>query len=160
MVARKFFRFSLQGVDEVGGYTLAVASALGFSYTLLKRGHTRIDFLVSRMAPAARGALNCLAMVTLAALAVFATWRGWSVLSESIEFKSHATTPLQTPLWIPQSLWFLGYVLFAGTACVLAAHACTLLFTRQIALVNEKHGPPTLKEEIEAETGGVGMKKP
>jgi TRAP-type C4-dicarboxylate transport system permease small subunit len=159
MVARKFFRFSLQGVDEVGGYTLAVASAIGFSYTLLKRGHTRIDFLVSRLPAAARGALNCLAMLTLAALASFATWRGWVVLSESIEFKSHATTPLQTPLWVPQSLWLLGYVLFAGTACVLAAHACSLLFT-DIDRLNDKYGPPTLKEEIEAETGGVGLKKP
>lgn len=160
MVARKFFRFSLQGVDEVGGYTLAVASAIGFSYTLLKRGHTRIDFLVSRLPATARGALNCLAMATLAALASFATWRGWGVLSESIEFKSHATTPLQTPLWVPQSLWFLGYILFAGTACVLAAHAFMLLFARQIPLLNEKYGPPTLNEEIEAETGGVGLKKP
>ncbi len=57
MVARKFFRFSLQGVDEVGGYTLAVISALGFSYTLITRGHTRIDFLLTRLpAGAARRA--------------------------------------------------------------------------------------------------------
>jgi TRAP-type C4-dicarboxylate transport system permease small subunit len=159
MVARKFFRFSLQGVDEVGGYTLAVASAIGFSYTLLKRGHTRIDFLVSRLPATARAALNCLAMVTFAGLALFALYRGWFVLSESIELKSHATTPLQTALWIPQSLWYLGYVLFAGTACVLAADACALFFSREIDLVNEKYGPPTLKEEIEAETGGVGLKK-
>ena len=35
MVGRKLFGFSLQGVDELGGYTLAVTSAIGFSYTLL-----------------------------------------------------------------------------------------------------------------------------
>jgi len=154
MVGRKLFRFSLQGVDEIGGYTLAVASALGFAYTLAKRGHTRIDFMVSRLPMTGRALLNCLAMVTLAALAIFATYRGWFVLSESIEFKSHATTPLQTPLWIPQSLWFLGYAMFAILASALAAHCCTLFFTRRDD-IDRLYGPPTLKEEIESETGGL-----
>jgi TRAP-type C4-dicarboxylate transport system permease small subunit len=154
MVARKFFRFSLQGVDEVGGYTLAVVSAIGFSYTLFKRGHTRIDFMVSRLPLGWRSGLNCVAMVTLAALALFALYRGWFVLSESIEFKSRATTPLQTPLWIPQSLWYLGYVLFATAAVALAGHCCWLFFRDQPRL-EKLYGPPTLKEEIESETGGI-----
>jgi TRAP-type C4-dicarboxylate transport system permease small subunit len=154
MVARKFFRFSLQGVDEIGGYTLAVASALGFSYTLLKRGHTRIDFLVSRMPLGWRSALNCAAMVTFAGLALFAVYRGWFVVSESIEFQSHATTPLQTALWIPQSLWYLGYFMFALAACILAAHCCFLFFSNK-AEIDRLYGPPTLKEEIESETAGI-----
>ena len=61
MVGRKMFQFSFQGIDEVGGYTLAVASAIGFSYTLLTRGHTRVDFLVQRLPQEARAALNWLA---------------------------------------------------------------------------------------------------
>lgn len=154
VVCRKFFRFSLQGVDEVGAYTLAVTSALGFSYTLLTRGHVRIDFMLGRLPMKLRGALNVLAMASLAAMAVFATWRGWYVLSESIEFQSTSTTPLQTPMWIPQSLWFFGYVLFAISACYLAVHACWLLFT-QPGKVDRAYGPQTLEEEIEAETTGV-----
>jgi TRAP-type C4-dicarboxylate transport system permease small subunit len=105
MVSRKLFAFSLQGVDEVGGYTLAIAGAIGFSYTLITRGHTRIDFLVGKLPERARSVLNMLAMVTLAGMAVFAVSRGWVVLSESIEFQSHSTTPLQTPMWLPQSMW-------------------------------------------------------
>jgi TRAP-type C4-dicarboxylate transport system permease small subunit len=155
MVARKLFRFSLQGVDEVGAYTLAVTSALGFSYTLLTRGHTRIDFLVTRMPPGVRAVLNVVAMVSLAALTVFAAWRGYTVLSESIEFQSTSTTPLQTPLWIPQSLWLLGWILFALAACMLAVHACWL-YARDQAAVNRLYGPQTLEEEIAAETGGAG----
>lgn len=155
MVARKLFRFSLQGVDEVGAYTLAVISALGFSYTLLTRGHTRIDFLVTRLPAGARAMLNVLAMVSLAALTVFAVWRGYTVVSESIEFQSTSTTPLQTPLWIPQSLWFLGWILFALAACMLAVHACWV-FVHDRAAVNRLYGPQTLDEEIAAETGGIG----
>ncbi|HEY6133771.1 MAG TPA: TRAP transporter small permease [Rubrivivax sp.] len=154
MISRKLFNFSLQGVDEVGGYTLAVTSALGFSYTLLARGHTRVDFLLSRLPAGARAFFNTLAMVSLAAMAVFACYRAFGVLSESIEFESHSTSPLQTPMWLPQSLWFLGYLLFAIVAALMAVHACVLLVKDREAL-NKVYGPPTLEEEIESETGGI-----
>ena len=159
MIGRKFFRFSLQGVDEVGAYTLAVTSALGFSYTLLTRGHTRIDFLLTRLPEGLRAVLNAAAMVTLAGLTLFAVYRGYFVLSESIEFQSTSTTPLQTPLWIPQSLWFLGWILFALAACYLAVHAC-LLLARDRQKVNKLYGPQTLEEEIESETAGVVLDGP
>jgi TRAP-type C4-dicarboxylate transport system permease small subunit len=155
MVSRKLFQFSLQGIDEIGGYTLAVTSAIGFSYTLVTRGHTRVDFMVSRLPEWLRAALNWLAMTTLAALSLFALYRGSNVLSESIEFQSTATTPLQTPMWVPQSLWLLGYGLFAVLATYLAAHATLLLLRGRIAEVNQAYGPQTLEEEIESEAGDV-----
>jgi TRAP-type C4-dicarboxylate transport system permease small subunit len=155
MVARRLFQFSLQGVDEIGGYTLAVTSAIGFSYTLITRGHTRIDFLVSRFPEKTRAVLNCVAMVTLAAVVLFAAFRGWNVLSETIEFQSTATTPLQTPLWIPQSMWYVGVVLFAVIALYLAAHSVWLLVRGEAAEVNRYYGPQTLEEEIESEAGDV-----
>lgn len=155
MVSRKLFAFSLQGVDEVGGYTLAIVGAIGFSYTLITRGHTRIDFLVSKLPPRARSVLNTLAMVTLAGMAVFAVLRGYVVLSESIEFQSHSTTPLQTPMWIPQSLWLIGWALFTVVAVYMAMHAMKLLFSGKHAELNTFYGPQTLDEEIEAEAGEV-----
>jgi TRAP-type C4-dicarboxylate transport system permease small subunit len=155
MVSRKMFQYSLQGIDEIGGYTLAVTSAIGFSYTLITRGHTRIDFLVSKLPVKARAFMNTLAMVTLAALGTFAVYRASSVLAETIEFQSTATTPLQTPLWIPQSLWFTGYALFAIIAVYLAAHAMFLLISGRNAELNKLYGPQTLEEEIESEAGDV-----
>ena len=155
MVARKLFQFSLQGVDEIGGYTLAVVSAIGFSYTLITRGHTRIDFLVSRFPEKVRAALNCLAMATLAGMVLFAAYRCWNVLEETIEFQSTATTPLQTPLWIPQSMWYLGIVLFAAITLYLACHAAWLLARGRHAELNRLYGPQTLAEEIESEAGDV-----
>ncbi|MDO9403388.1 MAG: TRAP transporter small permease [Polaromonas sp.] len=157
IIGRKFFQFSLQGVDEVGAYTLAVTSALGFSYTLITRGHVRIDFMIGKLPAGARAVLNTLAMLSLAAMALFAVFRGWFVVSESIEFQSTSTTPLQTPMWIPQSLWYVGLVLFAISACYLAAHACYLL-VRERAAVNRFYGPQTLEEEIESETAGTLVK--
>lgn len=154
IVSRKLFSFSLQGVDEVGGYTLAVTSAIGFSYTLLNRAHTRVDFLLSKMPVALQAALNLAAMLSLAAMSLFAVWRGWQVPAESIEFQSVSTSPLQTPLWIPHSAWFAGWALFALCASILAAHAL-LLFVRDVQRLNKAYGPITLDEEIEAEAGEV-----
>lgn len=154
MVSRKIFNYSLQGIDEVGAYTLAVTSAIGFSYALLLKAHTRVDFLVSKLPVGWRAALNLAAMVTLAAMAVFAVYRGYTVPSESIEFQSVSTSPLQTPLWIPHSLWFLGWLVFAVCASILAGHAA-LLFVRNKRELNRQYGPLTLEEEIQAEAGEV-----
>jgi TRAP-type C4-dicarboxylate transport system permease small subunit len=155
MVTRKLFSFSLQGVDEVGGYTLAIVSAIGFSYTLITRGHTRIDFLIGKLPAGVRAALNALAMLTLAGMAVFALRRGWEVVAESIEFQSHATTPLQTPMWLPQSIWLVGWALFALVAVGMAGHSLWLLLRGAHAELNAAYGPQTLEEEIESEAGEV-----
>lgn len=154
MVGRKAFHFSFQGIDEVGGYTLAVASAIGFSYTLLARGHTRVDFLIQRLPECVKATLNWLAMTTLAGMSIYAVTRGWNVVSESLEFKSTSTSPLQTPLWIPHSMWFFGWALFTLNALILAAHATWLLVSNREKL-NQDYGPETLEEQIESEAGEV-----
>jgi TRAP-type mannitol/chloroaromatic compound transport system permease small subunit len=155
IVGRKLFGFSLQGVDEVGGYTLAIVATLSFSHALLTRAHTRIDFLIVKLGPTARAAFNVLAMVTLALMALFALWKGLPVLLESIEFSSHSTSPLQTPMWLPQGLWSAGLVLFALCATALAVHAVLLLARRRFARINTLYGPPSLDEEIDREIGAL-----
>lgn len=151
ILGRKFFGFSLQGVDEVGSYTFAIVTGFGFSYALVCAGHTRVDFLLSRFPPRWRAVLNAAAMVTLAAMAAFAAYRGWHVLADSRALVSTAPTPLATPLWWPQSIWFSAYALFALTTGYAAAHACLLLFRRDWRTLNARYGPQTLAEEIEAE---------
>jgi len=154
IVGRKLFGFSLQGVDEIGAYTLAVISALSFSHALIVRSHTRIDFLITKLPAGPRAALNALAMITLAAFAAFGAWRGIDVLKESLEFRSRSTSPLQTPLWMPQGPWLAGLFLFAAVAIALAVHATLLLLWDRDRL-NVLYGPPTLDEEIEREMGGT-----
>ena len=150
ILGRKFFAFSLQGIDDIGGYALAIASAIGASYTMAMRGHTRIDVFLIRFPRAGQAWLNAAAMVTLAVFAAFAFWRGADVLSESIEFRSVATNPLQTPLWIPQGAWLVGVGLFALFAAAYAAHALWLLATDRRRL-NKLYGPTTAQDEVDAE---------
>lgn len=151
ILGRKFFGFSLQGVDEIGSYTFAIVTGFGFSYALICAGHTRVDFLLSKFSSTSRAFLNTLAMVTLAAMAAFAAYRAGHVLADSRALYSTAPTPLATPLWWPQSIWFAAYALFAVTTLYAAAHACLLLAKRQWRTLNSRYGPQTLEEEIAAE---------
>jgi len=150
IVGRKLFAFSFHGVDDIGGYVLAITATVGASYTMAVRGHTRIDVFLVRMPRALQRFLNALAMAALAVFALFAAWRGSVVLMESLEFKSVATNPLQTPLWQPQSLWLLGLLLFAAIALAYAVHA-VVLCARGSAQLNRLYGPVSAEEELEAE---------
>jgi len=150
ILGRKLFAFSFHGIDDIGGYTLAITATIGASYTMAMRGHTRVDVFLVRMPDGLQRVLNVLAMLSMAVFAVFAAWRGSVVLMESIEFQSVATNPLQTPLWQPQSLWLAGIGLFAAIAVAYAAHAVSL-FVRGSPALNRFYGPMTAQDELEAE---------
>lgn len=153
ILARKLFGASLQGVDEIGAYTLAVFSTFSFAWALVNKAHTRVDFLIGRLPAWPRALLNAGAYLLLAAFALYAAWRGWHVLEESLEFQARANSPLQTPLWIPQSAWLAGLVAFAIAAGAMAAHAVLLL--ARPARLNALYGPLSLEEEVRAEAGAV-----
>ncbi len=148
IVGRKFFNFSLHGVDEIGGYALAVVCAFGFSYTLLRASHTRIDLAQSHLPARVRAALNAITMAALAAVSLFAAWRGFAELRVSIELMSVSNSPLQTPMWLPQGLWFAGLAMFAIVAIALAVHAVLLLLTGR-GEVNRFYSPAGSADELE-----------
>ncbi len=148
IVGRKFFGFTLHGIDEIGGYTLAIVCAFGFSYSLLRRAHTRIDIVQSLMPAQVRAALNATAMVGLAAVSLLLAWRGFGELRTSIELMSVSNSPLQTPMWLPQGLWFAGLAMFAIVTLAQAVHAAFLLLTDRREL-NRCYSPSVIVDEID-----------
>ncbi|GGX84388.1 C4-dicarboxylate ABC transporter permease [Litchfieldella qijiaojingensis] len=149
VIARKLFSFSLQGVDELGGYVLAIGVAFSFAYALLHRAHTRVDVLLMMLPAALRAPLNVLAATLLAAFATFMLWRGVETLRETLEFGSRASTPLQTPLWIPQSLWVMGLAVFAALALLLAGRAWSLLLRGRGTTLNREFDPRSTDDELD-----------
>lgn len=147
ITGREIFGYSLQGTDELGGYVLAFAGSLGLSWTLLKRGHPRIDIFFRFLPNILRDALHVLAQAGIAALAVFMTVQASGELGETLRFGAVTNTPLQTPLWVPQGIWLLGTGFFALTACATTAHALILFFTDRAA-VTRFFGPMTVEEEV------------
>lgn len=155
ILARQLWGHSLQGTDEIGGYVLAVTGAIGFAYALIHQAHTRVDLAFNFSGSTVRAVLNTLAMLGLAGFAGFMALRGYAALAESIEFNSHASTPLQTPLWIPQTFWVLGLALFAVVAIAMAIHSVVLLFKNH-AQLNKSYGPSSLQDEVDEQMAEAG----
>jgi TRAP-type mannitol/chloroaromatic compound transport system permease small subunit len=109
------------GADEISYYALAISSSWTFGYALMRKAHIRIDVLYTRMSSNARIALDLLSLTLFGACASIATYFAFFVLQTSIRRGSVANTPLGTPLWIPQSLWFAGLVFLCLVILVLLA---------------------------------------
>lgn len=148
ITARELFRFSLQGTDELGGYVLALTGALGFAYTLLRRGHPRIDLGFRFFPPAMRRWLHVIALATLTLFAAFMCQHAVSELSATLAYGAVTNTPLKTPLWMPQSLWVMGTVFFTLTGFLMTCHAIWLIARGRGGDADRLYGTMTVEEEI------------
>ena len=154
-LVRKIFNFSLQGADELGGYSLAIGSTIAFALAVAGRNHIRVDVFHERFPRGLKAFLNWLSIVLLAGLATLFVIVSWRVLMESLEYRSTAQTPWATPLIYPQSLWYAGLVLFMLMAVGFAARASWLLFTRRIDQLNDEFHAKSAKEELKEELDSV-----
>jgi TRAP-type C4-dicarboxylate transport system permease small subunit len=158
ILGRKYFNFSFRGLDEIGGYMLAGVSAFGFAYALSQRSHMRVTLLFPYVPAPVQSLLNVLAMLTLAAMAAFCAWRGAFEVLDVLTSGKRSNTPLQAPLWIPQTIWFAGMALFAIGAVFMALHSVSLLM-RDRYLLNRLYGPQSLEEETATEIGHAEVRE-
>ena len=128
-------------IDEIGGFSVAVASAWVMAWGLKAKGHIRIDLVYRRFPVAWRGILNGFALTLIAAFAIFIAWRAWKVVLVSAERGAMTPSELSTPLAWPQAAWAVGFSLFALYACLVLASAFFDLLARRLESVATRHGP-------------------
>lgn len=109
---RKFFAVSFGGVDETSGYVLGICISWSLAYVLYEKMHIRIDVLYDKLRNKSKAYLDLLSMAFTLLFISFLSYYAGLVAFTSIEKSSVANTPLGTPLWIPQTSWFLGFVFF------------------------------------------------
>jgi hypothetical protein len=80
------------------------------------------------------------------------------VLQTSWIQNSMSVTTLGIPLWIPQSFWVAGLVLFVITAGFLLLYAIVALCKGDTMLVKSIVGTMSVEEEISEETKGMDIK--
>lgn len=151
VVSRRVLRLSLQGVDEYGGYLLAVCGTIGFSYALFERAHIRIDVLLRTLPLPLRAVADVVALLALNFFIWNLLWRSTAVAWQSYAFGAIAVSPLQTPLVIPQAIWALAMGLFAVVALVLAARALLALRARDWGASAREFGVVGAQEEVTQE---------
>ena len=153
ITARSLFRFSLQGTDELGGYTLALIGSLGLSCTLLQRAHPRIDIVLRHFPLRLRAVLHVVAYAAMSGFAIFMTWHGVTEFRETLAYGTVTNTPLQTPLWMPQVLWISGTVFFAVTTVICTLHAGWLLVAGEPDALEAAYGTPSVADEVQEYVG-------
>lgn len=123
---------SFGGSNEISGYVMAGVASWGMSFTLTELAHVRIDLIRLRLRPVGKAILDLVAILALAVTAIIIAFECWPVLHKTIAFHTLANTSLATPLWIPQTIWFAGWVWFAVCSSLLVLLTVTLLLKREL----------------------------
>jgi TRAP-type C4-dicarboxylate transport system permease small subunit len=150
-IMRKVFNQSLQGVDELGGYILALAGALSFSVALVARAHIRIDIVHDHLPRVLRVPLNLLASLSILACAAALLRMAWFAYDESAALGATAQTPWATPLKYPQALWVAALVPFLVVCAIEALRIVLLLVKGDTREVDRSYGPRTAQDELDDE---------
>jgi TRAP-type transport system small permease protein len=115
VVARSFFNYSFEVVDEVGGYLLAALSFFALAPSLAAGSFHSVEFVQHRLSPVARRrsalafqALSLAFTLALGSVLCRFVWRSW--VQQDV-----APTHLQTRLWIPQLVMVCGVAALAIT---------------------------------------------
>lgn len=156
VILRRIFGLSAWGAGELSYYVLAISSSWAFAHALLVKAHIRIDVVTAQLNWPLRSASNVIALIAMGFLGLMACW---SILEEVERVWMRGTTSitrLAVPLWIPQGLWFLGFVFFLLTTILLLLRVVVaLVVERSHEAVEHLAGTPTAEEEIADSTEGA-----
>lgn len=155
VLTRRLFGVTIGGSDEISGYLFAIATAMALPYTVLSRPNVRIDALYGRLTPRLRAGLDLVALLALGAFALLVVWRAGATVAITWTNGSRAITPLQTPLIVPQLLWYAGWLAFAATVLLMIAAVVRALARGDLAAVQKMAGAMTQDEEVAGETGDL-----
>ncbi|WP_138466624.1 TRAP transporter small permease subunit [Poseidonocella sp. HB161398] len=116
VAARKLGTGTIGGSEEISAYVMAALSSWGLACALAERAHVRIDYIRQKLAEPGRVLMDLFAMVVTNATVILIAVKCWPVLEKTLKRGSTANTVLETPMWIPQGIWFAGWIWFAATA--------------------------------------------
>jgi len=161
IVLRYAFSLTVGGADELSGFALAIASAWGFSLALLGRSHIRIDTVYVRVRRRRiRAMLDLLSLASFALFIGLVAWHGWGVLQQSYVSSSRSQSAIETPLVLPQGLWFAGLAFCVAVAVFLLARSLVAFLKGDLATLFEAIGSKSAvaeaKEEITAVAHALG----
>jgi len=152
VVSRKVFGVTMRGSDEITGYVFAASTTWAYAYAVLTRSNIRIDVAYLALGPKARASLDLLGLGLLTIYIFLLTRSAWTVVEESWTFNYTAQTPLATPLWLPQSLWFAGLAFMLLCLSFLSLRCLWHVVRADWPGIAAVAGVKSLDQEIEEET--------
>lgn len=150
-LVRKLFSVSLGGIDELGGYAIAIAAPLAFTVALIDNSHIRINQLTALFPKPMQAVLDALSVLSIALLAGYFFYFTVKTVLDTHEYQSIAQTPWATPLIYPQMLWLIASATFPIAAIILAIQALRLALRGDWRTLMRRFGPPSPEQELQAE---------
>jgi TRAP-type C4-dicarboxylate transport system permease small subunit len=123
VITRYLFKRGMVESFEISGYALAACIGLGLGFSTTSKTHIRVDILLDAFPRSVRVAFDLLASLSLALLAVALAWFCWGTLAQSMAMNAKSVSALQTPMALPQSVWWVGIFWFACVAVMLPIQA-------------------------------------
>jgi TRAP-type C4-dicarboxylate transport system permease small subunit len=133
VISRNLFGRMVVNSLEFSSYLFAGAMAFGMAYAATSGAHIRIDAVSAKMPPKIRRALDLLALVALASLALFLFYFSIGITVDSYERGIRSNSAIAFPLFYPQLLWLIGLGCFAMTTVMMAVRMVVLLATGRAA---------------------------
>jgi TRAP-type C4-dicarboxylate transport system permease small subunit len=110
-IARNVFATSLQVTDEIGGYLLVAMTFLSMSVAEAHGAFHRVELIQARVGKKVRMISQIVFDLMSLGASALVTWQLTRLTLNSWRAEDVAPTPLQTPLWLPQSTMAIGMAL-------------------------------------------------
>lgn len=96
--------------DEYSGYLFVWITMIGFAHALQSGAFLRVDNVVNRMGPRGQALADILSATTGALVSAACVYATGTLMMASWRFGTVSIQPSATPLWIPQLMLPVGYV--------------------------------------------------
>jgi TRAP-type C4-dicarboxylate transport system permease small subunit len=110
-IARNVFATSLQVTDEIGGYLLVAMTFISMSVAEAHGAFHRVELIQARVGKTVRMISQIVFDLMSLGASALVTWQLTRLTINSWRAEDVAPTPLQTPLWLPQSTMAIGMAL-------------------------------------------------
>lgn len=158
VVLRRVAVVSLGGSDELSGYAFAIGTSWALAFTLLRRANVRVDSVYLHLPRRLQGLIDLVALAALGLFVLLLCRQAIDVVGTSWRFASLSTTPLKTPLWIPQGLWVVGLVWFLATMTLLLVRTAWAWACGDDGVVARLAGVISIEEEAADETASAAAR--
>lgn len=151
VLARKLLGFSTGGADELSSYAFAISTSWALAFATLQRANVRVDLVYQHLPKPLSAFLDWLSVVVLATFMAVLTVHAYGVAASSWTQGSAANTPLGTPLYIPQGLWFLGLLWMCLVLALMLVKTSLALVGGRLDEIKAIAGVRSTQEEAEEE---------
>jgi len=115
MLAQAFGRTGgvlVRGADDIVSWLCAAAAFLALGHTFRHGELVRVGLWLERLGPRARRVMEIWALTVTALFVAYMLWAVSRFIYESWQFNEVAQGLIKVPIWIPQTSFLVGVVIF------------------------------------------------